>query len=134
MHRLTSRAPHELRIELESFDNDRRVAEYGLFSVGPASDWFRLSVQYFSGNVTDSLIPRHDGQRFSTRDNQRSENCFTDFKAGFWYKDCFKKGPNINGVYYLKGKGEWTTDGVCWRDFRYKYCSLKMTEMKFRPK
>jgi ficolin len=74
IHRLTSLAPQELRIELEDFDNDHRVAEYGVFSVGPANDWFKLTVESFSGNVTDSLIPGHHGQSFSTTDRGNSSS------------------------------------------------------------
>lgn len=131
VHRLTSRAPHELRIELEDFVNDRRVAKYGLFSVGSPDDLFRLSVQYFSGNVTDNLIPSHHNMQFSTKDNGPSSSCSASYKGGFWYSKCH--GVNINGL-YLKGEHESFANGVNWHGFRGYHYSLKMTEMKFRAK
>ncbi|KAL4219531.1 hypothetical protein ACF0H5_022107 [Mactra antiquata] len=68
IHRLSSTEPCELRIELKDFKNESKVAKYALFDVGPRSGGFVLSVQFLSGNVTDSLIGSHNSHQFSTFD------------------------------------------------------------------
>lgn len=131
IYRLTSVAPHELRVELEDFSNDRRVAEYKLFAIGSADDSFRLSVQYFQGNVPDDLSASHNGHEFSTKDKGASSSCSQSYKGGFWYSNCHR--VNINGL-YLKGNHTTYADGVNWHGFRGYHYSLKFTEMKFRSK
>lgn len=130
IHRLVEFAPHELRIELEDFDNDHRVAKYGLFSVGSVVESFKLSIGDFSGNVTYSLNI-HNGLSFSTTDHGSSTGCADSYKGGWWYGSCH--AVNINGL-YLKGEHASYADGVNWRDWRGYHYSLKKTEMKFRPK
>ena len=131
IHRIVSMCPHELRIELEDFDNDPRYAKYLLFSVGSVDDGFKLTIDGFRGNVTDSLTGTHNGQQFSTKDKGPSKGCSNLYKGGFWYKGCHK--VNINGL-YLKGKHESHADGVNWKEFRGYHYSLKFTEMKFKSK
>jgi len=130
IHRLTSGAPHELRIELEDFENERMFAEYGLFSVGPSSDLFRLSLEYFTGNVADSMSG-HTGEQFSTKDKGPSSSCAVSYKGGFWYNKCH--AVNINGL-YLKGEHKSYANGVNWSGWKGYHYSLKRTELKFRPK
>ncbi|XP_052251069.1 ficolin-1-like [Dreissena polymorpha] len=130
IHRLTSTVPNELRIELQDFENDYRVAKYGRFVVGPESDLYRSTIAFFSGNVTDSFAPGHNNRQFSTVDNGPSRTCAESYKGGFWYNNCH--AVNINGL-YLKGKHDSFADGVDWLGFRGYHYSLKFTEMKIRP-
>ena len=130
IHRIVSMCPHELRIELEDFDNDPRYAKYLLFSIGSVDDGFKLTIDGFRGNVTDSL-KGHNGHQFSTKDKGPSAGCSNSYKGGFWYTNCH--AVNVNGM-YLKGNHESYADGVNWKDFRGYHYSLKFTEMKFRTK
>ncbi|KAH3884984.1 hypothetical protein DPMN_008971 [Dreissena polymorpha] len=129
IHRLTTAVPNELRIELEDFENDFRLATYGQFAVGPYSDLDRSSIKFFTGNVTDSFSSHNDWQ-FSTTDNGPSKSCSVSHKGGFWYGSCHT--VNINGL-YLKGQHTSYADGVNWYGFRGFHYSLKFTEMKIRP-
>ncbi|KAH3696927.1 hypothetical protein DPMN_084409 [Dreissena polymorpha] len=129
IHRLTTTVPNELRIELQDFENDCRVAEYGRFVVGPESDLYRSSIKFFSGNVTDSFSS-HNGMQFSAADSGPSKGCAVSYKGGFWYDKCHL--VNINGL-YLKGKHDSDADGVNWHGFRGHHYSLKFSEMKIRP-
>ncbi|KAH3710215.1 hypothetical protein DPMN_069686 [Dreissena polymorpha] len=108
IHRLTSTVPNKLRFELQDFENDYRVAQYGRFYVGPESDLYRSKIAFFSGNVTNSL-PEHNNQQFSTFDNGPSSTCEHQYKGGFWFCACHS--VNINGI-YLKGKHDSYADGV----------------------
>ncbi|XP_045189255.2 ficolin-2-like [Mercenaria mercenaria] len=131
VHRFTHQVPHELRIELEDFDNDRRVAKYGLFSIGSAVEGYKLSVNYFEGNVSDSLTGEHNGKAFSTTDQGPSTGCSNSYKGGWWYGSCHN--VNINGL-YLRGQHESYANGINWNGWLGYHYSLKMTEMKFKPK
>lgn len=131
LHRLTSSGPHELRIELEDFENNTREAKYGLFSVGPRSGGFVLSIDFFSGNVSDSLIQHHTNQKFSTYDVGPLKDCSLTFKGGWWYQKCHT--VNLNGL-YLNGKHESYADGINWKSWKGYHYSLKRTEMKLRPR
>ncbi|XP_052798344.1 techylectin-5A-like [Mya arenaria] len=129
VNRLVEGIPHKLRVELEDFEQERRLAEYGVFSVGPATDLYRLSIDSFSGNVTDSL-QGHNGHQFSTQDKGPSKTCSASYKGGFWYTNCHS--VNINGL-YLRGEHTSYADGINWVGFKGYHYSLKFTEMKFRP-
>lgn len=131
IHRLTDTGPHELLIEMEDFDNEHRVAEYGLFSVGSNDEGYKLSVDFFTGNISDSLIPNHDGHQFSTTDHGPSTHCSDMYKGGWWYYNCHN--VNINGL-YLKGKHKSYADGINWTGWHGYHYSMKSTAMKFRPK
>ncbi|XP_076095755.1 uncharacterized protein LOC143066828 [Mytilus galloprovincialis] len=48
---LTSEGNHELRIDVEDWDGNKRYAVYGKFSIGDASTKFRLSISDYSGNA-----------------------------------------------------------------------------------
>ncbi|XP_060604585.1 techylectin-5A-like [Ruditapes philippinarum] len=130
IHRLTDGVPQELLIELEDFENDHRHASYGLFSVGSAEESYKLYVNFFTGNVTDSLGTEHSGHSFSTADYGVSSSCAKSYKGGWWYTSCHS--VNINGL-YLKGEHKSYADGVNWQGWRGYHYSLKNTEMKFRP-
>ncbi|KAF0301198.1 Ficolin-1 [Amphibalanus amphitrite] len=43
IHHLTARGPHQLRIDMEDFEGDRRFAQYASFSLADEADNYRLS-------------------------------------------------------------------------------------------
>lgn len=51
LHLLTSNRNYKLRIELEDFDGDKRFAEYAQFTVGSATDNYRLNISGYSGTA-----------------------------------------------------------------------------------
>ncbi|KAL4219533.1 hypothetical protein ACF0H5_022109 [Mactra antiquata] len=129
IHRLSSTEPCELRIELKDFNNESKFAKYALFNVGPRSGGFVLSIQFFSGDVTDGLIRSHNNYQFSTFDYGPSAKCSKSYKGGWWYADCHS--VNLNGLYH-NGKHDSYADGINWYDWHGYYNSLMFTEMKFR--
>ena len=65
---------HQLRIDLEDFENNKRWAKYAYFHVGDKSTNFKLSAGRYSGDAGDGLgeksIPKsHNGYSFTTYDN-----------------------------------------------------------------
>ncbi|XP_060604583.1 ficolin-2-like [Ruditapes philippinarum] len=131
VYRVTHGIPQELRIELEDFDNQYRVASYGLFSIGSVDEGYELFVSDFEGNVTDSFGKAHNGKKFSTSDRGPSSGCSHNHMGGWWYGKCH--AVNINGL-YLRGEHKSYADGINWHGWRGHHYSLKRTEMKFRPK
>jgi len=82
----------------------------------------------------DSL-GRHDGQKFSTRDQDndasRTGPCAVNYKGGWWYNDCHD--ANLNGLYYDSGYYSATfNNGVVWHRWKGSDYSLRFTEMKIR--
>ena len=137
IHRLTPTAT-QLRIDMQDFDGNSRYAQYSSFSVGDSVSKYTLSVSGYSGTAGDSLSAGtsntvHDGQQFSTRDQDNDAdsdaNCAERFKGGWWYNSCHSS--NLNGP-YLGGPHSSFADGVNWRTWRGYNYSLKFTEMKLR--
>ncbi|XP_033728962.1 microfibril-associated glycoprotein 4-like [Pecten maximus] len=88
-HTLTSHCDTELRIDMEDFENNTAYAKYSRFNIGNASDAYRLNVSGYSGNAGDSLTKVHNGQRFTTKDNDPTpDHCSVLFKGAWWYSSC----------------------------------------------
>ena len=132
IHRLTASRPSSLRVELEDWNGGKVYAKYGKFKIGNEYTQYRLEVSSYSGTVADSL-GEHNNLAFSAkdRDNDRwtTGNCAVKYSTGaWWFKACHSS--NLNGKYL----GDTTsTKGVNWYNWKYKYASLKFTEMKLRP-
>lgn len=129
LHLLTSSRKYKLRIELEDFEGQKRFAEYTTFFVASAADYYRLTVDGYSGDAGDSLST-HSGKKFSTKDvdnDQSLENCALRFRGAWWYGNCLTS--DLNGA-YLAGPHKTYADGIVWNAWHGFYYSLKTTEMK----
>ena len=133
IHRLTPTAT-QLRIDMQDFEGNSRYAQYSSFSVGDSVSKYTLSVSGYSGTAGDSLVGKHNGQRFSTRDQDNDGNggihCARSYKGGWWYGS-FCHTSNLNGLYH-GGPHSSYGDGVNWWAWRGYTYSLKFTEMKLR--
>ncbi|CAL4100934.1 unnamed protein product, partial [Meganyctiphanes norvegica] len=132
LHRLTSDTSNELYIELEDWESNTRWAKYSTFAVGPAEDNYRLTVTGYSGDAGDAMKERHNGQAFSTYDQDNdasSGNCVQEYKGGWWYGNCHH--ANLNG---RGDRGTDTTDsaGIIWQQWRGWNYSLRAVTMKIR--
>ena len=130
IHRLTSTATH-LWIDLKDFRGNSAYAKYTSFSVGDSSSKYILTVSGYSGTAGDSLAPHHNGNRFSTRDQDNDAgshvHCAQYNRGAWWYQSC--QYSNLNGFYYTDGRSQ--ANGVRW--YRWtSNLSLKFTEMKLR--
>ena len=132
IHRLTPTAT-QLRIDMGDFDGNSSYAQYSSFSVGDSVSQYTLSVSGYSGTAGDSLAGAHNGQRFSTRDQDNDAaadgSCSQAYKGGWWYNMCH--ASNLNGLYH-GGPHASYADGVNWKKWRGFLYSLKFTEMKLR--
>lgn len=130
IHILTKNGP-KLRIDLEDFTDDRVYAEYSLFRLGTSDQNYKIHIEGFSGNATDSLS-YHDDMPFSTKgrdnDNHDSKHCAEYYSGGWWYRGCHKS--NLNGIYPTDSQNH--PEAISWYFFRGRYGFIKTTEMKIR--
>ncbi|XP_054086453.1 fibrinogen C domain-containing protein 1-like [Zeugodacus cucurbitae] len=135
LHALTQVQLNELQIELHDFNDDVRYAHYDSFAVGDESQKYELNILgNYSGNAGDSLLGYHDGEKFSTYDQDNdnwSSNCAEKYKGGWWYNSCLFS--NLNGE-YLKGKQERYNVGIDWEKWHGNNYSLKYAHMEIRPR
>lgn len=129
LHLLTAKCCHELRIDMEDFENNRKVAKYDTFTVGAEAEDYVLTAEGFSGDAGDSLT-RHNGEPFMTKDHGKNLRCPLTYKGGWWYAAACHLA-NLNGL-YLYGKHKSYADGIEWYHWKGHYYSLKFVEMKFR--
>ena len=135
IHHLTTSMSYDLRIDLQSFDYEKRFAAYHTIKIGSEGSNYVLEADGYTGNAGDSFgkgSGRHYGQPFSTKDADNdaySESCADLYKGGWWYDACHVS--NLNGL-YLNGDHESYADGVDWYHWMGYHYSLKFTEMKIR--
>ncbi|XP_035685532.1 fibrinogen C domain-containing protein 1-B-like isoform X1 [Branchiostoma floridae] len=130
IHRLTMQDSCELRVDMESFDDDIRYAVYDHFSVGSEEELYKLTVAGFSGNVTGDSLGKHDGSPFATVDHDSEWGCAQAYRGGWWYYRCHS--ASLNGQYQRGYHSTWA-DGIHWDLWTGMNHSLRRTEMKIRP-
>ncbi|XP_069107986.1 microfibril-associated glycoprotein 4-like [Argopecten irradians] len=131
LHHLTSSDWYSLRIYVEDFENETRLANYNVFTVANAEDGYRLFVTGYTGDAGDGLVIS-SGNRFSAKDKDLdtwAQNCAQKFHGAWWYKDCHKS--NLNGK-YLSGPTTTFANGVVWYQFKGHHYSLKSSKMMIR--
>ncbi|KAK4305390.1 hypothetical protein Pmani_022717 [Petrolisthes manimaculis] len=67
LHVLTSSSLQQIRIDMGNWEDEYRWAKYGAFRVGPANDYYSLTIDRYTGDAGDSL-EFHNGGKFSTPD------------------------------------------------------------------
>ncbi|GFT22623.1 techylectin-5A [Nephila pilipes] len=132
---LTNQRLYSIRFDLKAVDGERRYALYDTFWIDDEDHKYTSHISDYSGNTGDSMMKKHNNQKFSTKDqdndSHQTESCSQHYKGGWWYGSCHD--ANLNGL-YLNGTHKTFADGINWDTFRGKYESLAMTEMKIRPK
>ena len=117
-----------LRVDLRHMDWPYMIyAEYSTFEIASEADGYRLKVEGYLGNATDSLA-NHNGQTFSTKDKDSGSRCATIFKGGWWYNSCHR--ANLNGIYPPNGRTDPAFMG--WADFRGTHGRVVFSEMKLK--
>ena len=131
---------YELYIGVQSFEtsNEFGHAKYDSFSLDAASLNYKLHISGLDSSSTmlDSMITPHDGEKFSTPDNDVDsdtvKHCAMDMSSGWWFHSC--RESQLNGVYYSDGNHPTTTyDGIIYKGFQSETLSLKTTVMAVRP-
>ncbi|XP_076099724.1 ficolin-2-like [Mytilus galloprovincialis] len=129
---LTSDGNHELKIDVEDWNGNKRYAVYRNFSIGDASIKYKLTISNYSGNAGDGMS-YYNGMKFTTYDQDNDkyrDNCaeLTLFKGGWWYNDCWTENEAVlNGHYTHRNNIQ---QGIIYRSF--KGTSLKKSTMKIR--
>ncbi|OWF39939.1 Tenascin-R [Mizuhopecten yessoensis] len=82
---------------MEDFQNIPFYAKYQRFTIGKATDSYRLNISGYSGDEGDSLI-NHNGLPFSTKDNGNTV-CAVRHQGAWWYNYCYHS--NLNGLYVI---------------------------------
>ncbi|XP_071145854.1 fibrinogen gamma-B chain-like [Mytilus edulis] len=130
---LTSFGTHELRINIEDWNGNKRYANFKNFKIDGASDKYRLHISGYSGDAGDGMT-EYNGYYFSTydrdHDTQHYINCADDekLKGAWWFYNCWSgKGASLNGK-YTSGPSDYT--GI--RYLAWKYQSLKKSTMMIR--
>ncbi|XP_054089711.1 ficolin-2-like [Zeugodacus cucurbitae] len=135
LHALTQVQLNELQIELHDFNDTVKYANYENFAIGDENEKYALNILgKYSGSAGDSLLGYHDGQKFSTYDQDNdsvTSNCAEYFKGAWWYSNCHNS--NLNGE-YLKGTHKEKGKGIIWKSWQGSYYSLKYTHMAIRPR
>ncbi|XP_031418077.2 microfibril-associated glycoprotein 4-like, partial [Clupea harengus] len=132
-HQLTTNREHELRVDMEDFEDNRVFARYSSFAVGSEIEGYKLTVGGFNNGGAGDSLAYHNGQKFTTFDKDQdshSGNCADTFFGGYWYDECHVSNPN--GL-YLWGNTSHSAVGVNWRAFKGYHYSLKSITMKIRP-
>ena len=127
-----------LRIDLKHINWPYMIyAEYSTFEIANEADMYRLKVEGYSGNATDSLADHTkshhvmNGQRFSTKDKDNdhfSGNCADHFKGGWWFNSCH--GSNLNGLYPPNDQTRGTF--MSWYYFKNAHGRVIFSEMKLK--
>ncbi|VDI32417.1 Hypothetical predicted protein [Mytilus galloprovincialis] len=129
---LTLEGNHELRIDVEDWDGNKRYAIYRNFSVGDASTKYQLTISNYSGNAGDGMS-FFNGMKFTTYDQDNDKhglNCADHiyFKGGWWYNNCWKSNEAMLNGHYTNRNSIW--QGIIYESF--KKTSLKKSTMKIR--
>ncbi|XP_034318734.2 ficolin-2 [Magallana gigas] len=136
LHHLLSQGTHEMRMDMEDFDNQTRYVKYSSFNLGDESSKYKVTLSGFSGNVGECFTTADsntvlNNMKFSTWDQDNDNNpyrCAVGWQSGWWHNSCGCANPN--GMYLA---GETTViKGVTYRPWRDKYYSLKSTRLMVR--
>uniref|UniRef100_T1JHV0 Fibrinogen C-terminal domain-containing protein n=1 Tax=Strigamia maritima TaxID=126957 RepID=T1JHV0_STRMM len=136
IYALTHQEDVELRIEIETWRGVKRFANYYEFQIADESDFYRLTVGNFTGDVEDCFSSYHNGVLFSTIDSNnaghKSRECarHQGEGGGWWYDNCYM--VKLNSIFYPQGDVD-RGQGVQWRCWSGYWYSLKHVEMKVRP-
>ncbi|NWT57364.1 ANGP4 protein, partial [Erythrocercus mccallii] len=134
VHLLTSRVPYALRVELQDWEGSQVYAHYGKFQLGSERQFYRLSLQDYSGTAGQQSGLALQGTQFSTRDAD-NDNCLCKcaqmLSGGWWFDACGLS--NLNGIYYPARNNVRKLNGIRWHHFQGPSYSLKGTRMMIRP-
>ncbi|NXC65155.1 ANGP4 protein, partial [Aleadryas rufinucha] len=134
VHLLTSRVPYALRVELQDWEGGQVYAHYGKFQLGSERQFYRLSLQNYSGTAGQQSGLALQGTQFSTRDAD-NDNCLCKcaqmLSGGWWFDACGLS--NLNGIYYPARNNIRKLNGIRWHHFQGPSYSLKGTRMMIRP-
>ena len=92
IHRLTTSASQNMKVDLEDFDGSSAYAHYSMFTVSSAASIYRLLVSGYSGTAGNAMS-YNSGARFTTKDHDNDSsgnNCASAsrYRGPWWHKNC----------------------------------------------
>ncbi|XP_042863865.1 techylectin-5B-like isoform X2 [Penaeus japonicus] len=130
IHALTSQTNYEIRFDLADFEGNSRWAKYSQFLVKSEASNYELRIGGYSGTAGDAMT-YHNGMAFTAKGSPVHSECPEKHQGAWWYKNCLH--ANLNGQ-YLAGPHDALGIGVNWYEWRRLRYSLKLSEMKIRPR
>ncbi|KAK3083058.1 hypothetical protein FSP39_012771, partial [Pinctada imbricata] len=127
IHALTSSGKCELKIEMVDLEGKYLWAHYQNFYIENEANKYVLRLSGFSGNTGNQLAGSHNGQKFTTKDQDNDtygRNCGILKHAGYWYGSC--NSSNLNGNYHDKK----CCKGFYWRSNTILQKSMMMVRCK----
>ena len=134
IHALTTQDEVELRIDMvREEDGSEHSWTYQTFRVAGASDNYSLTIGEGEGSVGNDAMAYHNGQQFSTYNNDNSGSCSFAHQGGWWYDSCYT--ANLNGPHTLPSTPgiSQTYARLIWYDGTV-YHDLSSADMKIRVK
>ncbi|XP_017694654.1 PREDICTED: fibrinogen-like protein 1-like protein isoform X4 [Lepidothrix coronata] len=105
IHQITRQKVYQVRFVIWDASNNKRFADYNLFSLDDESQGYRLRLGVHSGTAEDAMDsdnPRkvHNNMKFSTKDRDQDTyrgNCASRYGGGWWYSACYSVRLNVKG-------------------------------------
>ncbi|NWU09105.1 FGL1L protein, partial [Cephalopterus ornatus] len=105
IHQITRQKVYQVRFVIWDASNNKRFADYNLFSLDDESQGYRLRLGAHSGTAEDAMASvststTHDNMKFSTKDRDQdtsSGNCASHHGGGWWYSACYSVRLNVRG-------------------------------------
>ncbi|NXG14352.1 FGL1L protein, partial [Grallaria varia] len=106
IYRIARQKTYRVRFVIWDASNNKRFADYNLFSVDSESQGYQLRLGAHSGTAEDAMASRgpttmHDNMKFSAKDRDQdtaSGNCASSSKGGWWYSSCYSVRLNFKGA------------------------------------
>ena len=121
---------YRVKFHITDSQQGAKTATYESFSIADNSDEYRLAISGYSGDAGEAMFARHDGQQFTTIDNDNDnygQNCAVRFKGAWWHKSCHF--ANLNGEYGNDANGE----GLNWFPLTTHDRSATYTRIQVQP-
>ncbi|KAL2297235.1 hypothetical protein Nmel_016531 [Mimus melanotis] len=105
IHQITRQKIYQVRFVIWDAANNKKFADYNLFSLDDESQGYRLRLGAHSGTAEDAMDsdnPRkvHNNMKFSTKDRDQDTyrgNCASRYGGGWWYSACYSVQLNVRG-------------------------------------
>ncbi|KAJ7423096.1 tenascin-R-like protein [Willisornis vidua] len=105
IYQITKQKIYQVRFLIWDASNNKRFADYNLFSLDDESQGYRLRLGAHSGTAEDAMDsdnPRkvHNNMKFSTKDRDQDTyrgNCASRYGGGWWYSACYSVRLNVKG-------------------------------------
>ncbi|XP_027560785.1 fibrinogen-like protein 1-like protein [Neopelma chrysocephalum] len=105
IYQITKQRVYQVRFLIWDASDNKKFADYNLFSLDDESQGYRLRLGAHSGTAEDAMASAspttvHDNMKFSTKDQDQdtsSGNCASSSGGGWWYSSCYSVQLNFKG-------------------------------------